>query len=270
MTNEVEQCVGIIHSRAPGFSPRAGIVLGSGLAGYAGQAEMVAAIPYGDLPGFPQPGVAGHRGRLILGRIADTPVALLQGRAHYYEHGHADVMKVPVRTLASLGCDILICTNSAGSLRSEMAPGSVMLVTDHINFTGVSPLFGESGNERFVDMVGAYDAQSARRLETIASSQGATLHKGVYIWFCGPSFETPAEIRAAEKLGADAVGMSTVPEVILARHAGMKVMALSIITNFAAGMSDTPLSHEQTLKTSQLAADTVGRLLNQFVAELRA
>jgi purine-nucleoside phosphorylase len=268
MTTDVEQCVSLIRARIPQFKPRVGIVLGSGLGSYADQVEAVATLPYGELPGFPTPGVTGHSGKLVLGRIEGTPVALLQGRAHYYEHGRADVMKVPVRTLARLGCDTLICTNSAGSLRPEMGPGSVMLVTDHINFTGVSPLFGETGNDRFVDMTDAYDPGSARRLTEIAASIGITLHKGVYIWFAGPTFETPAEIRAAATLGANAVGMSTVPEVILARHAGLKVVALSIVTNFAAGMSKEPLSHEATLKTSQIAADAVRRLLNEFLARL--
>ena len=268
MTTDVEQCVSLIRARVPQFKPRVGIVLGSGLGSYADQVEAVATLPYGELPGFPAPGVAGHSGKLVLGRIQDTPVALLQGRAHYYERGRADVMQVPVRTLARLGCDTLICTNSAGSLRREMGPGSVMLVTDHINFTGVSPLFGETGNDRFVDMTDAYDPDSARRLTDIASANGVTLHQGIYIWFAGPTFETPAEIRAAATLGADAVGMSTVPEVILARHAGLKVVALSIITNFAAGMSKETLSHEATLKTSQIAAETVRRLLNEFLARL--
>ncbi len=268
MTTDVEQCVHLIRVRAPGFVPRAGIVLGSGLGRYTYQVDAIATLSYGELPGFPTPGVAGHSGKLVLGRIAGTPVAVLQGRAHYYERGRADAMKVPVRTLARLGCEMLICTNSAGSLRSAMGPGSVMLVTDHINFTGVSPLFGESGNERFVDMTDAYDPQSARGLTDIAASMGIALHKGVYIWFAGPTFETPAEIHAAEKLSADAVGMSTVPEVILARHAGLKVVALSIITNFAAGMSHELLSHEATLETSRLAADTVRRLLDAFLKSL--
>jgi purine-nucleoside phosphorylase len=262
----VEQCVAVIRARAPGLAPRAGIVLGSGLGGYADEVEAVATIPYADLPGFPAPGVAGHLGKLVLGRVGGTPVALLAGRAHYYEHGRADVMKVAVRTLAGLGCETLILTNSAGSLRREMPPGSVMLITDHINFTGQSPLFGESGNDRFVDMVGAYDGASAQRLRAIASAAGVTLHQGVYLWFCGPSFETAAEIRAAAALGADAVGMSTVPEVILARHARMKVAALSIVTNFAAGMSEEKLSHAHTLENARLAADAVRRLLNEFIA----
>lgn len=268
MTPEVEQCVGVIRARVQNFAPRVGIVLGSGLGDYANTAEAVASIPYGDLPGFPAPGVAGHAGNLILGHIAGTHVALLQGRTHYYEHGRADVMKVPVRTLARLGCELLICTNSAGSLRPGMGPGSIMLVNDHINFTGVSPLFGETGSERFIDMVRAYDAGSARRFTDAAQKIGVPLQTGVYIWFSGPSFETPAEIRAAARLGADAVGMSTVPEVILARHAGMKVAALSIITNFAAGMSDGALSHQETLDTARRTAKTVRRLLDEFLGAL--
>jgi purine-nucleoside phosphorylase len=268
MTTAVEQCLAVIGARAPGFAPRAGIVLGSGLGGYADRAEAVATIPYGDLPGFPAPGVAGHSGQLVLGRIGGTPVAVLQGRAHYYEHGRADAMKVPVRTLARLGCETLVITNSAGSLRAAMVPGSVMLITDHINFTGQSPLFGDAGNDRFTDMAGAYDAASAQRLKEIAAAAGIGLHSGVYMWFCGPSFETPAEIRAAALLGADAVGMSTVPEVILARHAKMKVAALSVITNFAAGMSEEKLSHGHTLENARLAAAAVARLLDEFLATL--
>jgi purine-nucleoside phosphorylase len=265
MTTAVDQCADLIRARLRDFAPRVGIVLGSGLGSYADEIEAAATLSYEELPGFPAPGVAGHRGKLILGRIAGTPVALLAGRAHYYEHGRADVMKVPVRTLAELGCETLILTNSAGSLRPEIGPGSVMLITDHINFTGQSPLFGETGNDRFVDMTEAYDHPSGRRLADIAAAIGVQLYTGVYIWFCGPSFETPAEIRAAAKLGADAVGMSTVPEVILARHAGMKVVALSIITNFAAGMSEEKLSHAHTMENARLAADAVRRLLNEFL-----
>ena len=267
MTTAVEQCAALVRSRAGGFAPRVGLVLGSGLGAYADQAEVAARIDYADLPGFPAPGVAGHSGRLVLGRVGGTPVALLAGRAHYYEHGRAEVMKVPVRTLAALGCDALILTNSAGSLRRAVEPGSVMLITDHINFTGQSPLFGETGSARFIDMAGAYDAALALRMRKTANALGITLHAGIYIWFCGPSFETPAEIRAAAVLGADAVGMSTVPEVILARHAGLKVLALSAITNLAAGMSDEALSHEHTLRTAKLAEDKICRLLNTFLAD---
>ncbi|MCW5744800.1 MAG: purine-nucleoside phosphorylase, partial [Alphaproteobacteria bacterium] len=219
MNDQVQQCLALIRARAPGFSPRTGVVLGSGLGGLADEVQAVVTLPYGTLPGFPQPSVGGHAGRLVLGRLAGAAVALLHGRAHYYETGRADAMKVPVRTLAALGCEMLLLTNAAGSLRREMVPGSVMLVADHINFTGVSPLFGETGDSRFVDMVDAYDPGLRRRLHDVAKAAGVTLHEGVYIWFAGPSFETPAEIRAAGRLGADAVGMSTVPEVVVARHA---------------------------------------------------
>jgi purine-nucleoside phosphorylase len=270
MTTAVEQCVAVIRARAPDFRPRAGVVLGSGLGEYANELQPVASISYADLPGFPATGVAGHAGKLVLGTVGGTPVALLAGRAHYYEHGDASVMKVPVRTLSGLGCEMLILTNSAGSLKLDMPPGRVMLITDHINFTGQSPLFGETGSERFVDMVGAYDGASGQRLKDIAVARNIPLHQGTYMWFCGPNFETPAEIRAANVLGADAVGMSTVPEVILARHARMKVAALSIVTNFAAGMSQEKLSHAHTLENARLAADAVRRLLNGFVAGIGA
>jgi purine-nucleoside phosphorylase len=174
-------------------------------------------------------------------------------------------MKVPVRTLAGLGCEQLILTNAAGSLKEEATPGSVMLINDHINFTGVSPLFGEKETSRFVDMVDVYDPVMRAKFHQIADDNNIKLHEGVYIWFCGPSFETPAEIRAAKSLGADAVGMSTVPEVILARHAGMKVAALSVITNMAAGMSDEELSHEQTMANADIGIQDLQKLLISYL-----
>ncbi len=267
MDEQVQQCLAELRARAQGFVPEVGIVLGSGLGGLAGEVHVVASLPYGELPGFPVPGVGGHAGRLVLGRFRDTPVALLQGRSHYYEHGRADTMKAPVRVLSALGCKTLLLTNAAGSLRPEMAPGSVMMVTDHINFTGQSPLFGETGDARFVDMIDAYDPDLRQRLRVAAASAGVRLHEGVYIWFSGPSFETPAEIRAAGRLGADAVGMSTVPEVILARHAGMKVAALSVITNFAAGLGGEKPSHLETLRVAaQRGGEDLRRILNVFFA----
>jgi purine nucleotide phosphorylase len=267
MNDHVQACLALIQDRAPGFAPGAGLVLGSGLGGLADMVQPLATLSYADLPGFPVPSVGGHAGRLLLGHVAGAPVVLLHGRAHYYEHGRADVMKVPVRLLAALGCARLVLTNAAGSLRADMAPGSVMLVSDHINFTGQSPLFGDSGDGRFVDMSDAYDPDLRRRFRDVAAGAAVTLHEGVYIWFSGPSFETPAEIRAAGRLGADAVGMSTVPEVVLARHAGMKVVGLSVITNYAAGMSDTKLSHLQTLRSAaQRGAEDMRKLLGGFFA----
>ncbi len=265
MSNEVDAAVAVVTARCGGLQPKTGIILGSGLGPFADSIEDAVTIPYGDLPGFPKSGVSGHAARLVLGRVAGAPVAVMQGRAHYYETGSADAMKTPVRTLAALGCDTLIVTNAAGSLNPAAGPGSVMVLTDHISFTGVSPLFGEPGDDRFVDLSAAYDVDIRAAFHAQADAQGVALHDGIYMWFCGPHFETPAEVRAAGILGATAVGMSTVPEVILARHAGMKVGALSIITNAAAGMGDTELSHAQTMTNAAVAAQSVQELLTGFL-----
>jgi len=265
--SDVEQAAAVIARRAPGVRSRVGIVLGSGLGPYVDWVDDAVGISYGELPGFPQPGVEGHAGELLLGRVGTTGVAVLRGRAHLYETGRADAMKVAIRTLGQIGCEALLLTNAAGSLHTAAGPGSVMLINDHINFAGVSPLFGEAGSDRFVDMVDAYDPGLRGALHAAAAAQGVTLHEGVYMFFCGPSFETPAEIRAAGTLGADAVGMSTVPEVILARHAGLRVAALSIITNLAAGMSAVALSHQQSLDMSARAAADVQTLLKAFLVD---
>jgi purine-nucleoside phosphorylase len=257
----------VIGARAGGLVPRAGVVLGSGLGPLADDVAEPVVIPYAELPGFPEAGVVGHAGRLVLGRVGEAPVALMQGRAHLYEHGRPDGMKVAVRTLAEIGCRTLVLTNAAGSLDPELGPGSVMLVSDHIGLTGVSPLFGDSGTERFVDMADAYSPRLRERLRELAARLGIELREGVYVWFSGPQFETPAEIGAARILGGTAVGMSTVPEVILARGVGLEVAALSVITNLAAGISETRLSHEQTMRVAATAAETAGRLLRAFLEE---
>jgi purine-nucleoside phosphorylase len=257
----------IIAAARPGFKPRVGVVLGSGLGPMAEDVTDATILDYRDLPGFPLPSVQGHAGRLSLGTIGDTPVAVLQGRSHFYEHGRADVMKVPVRTLHAIGCEALILTNAGGSLDEAMGPGSVMMITDHINLVQASPLFDESGNSRFVDMVGAYDAGLQRRAREAAHATGVTVHEGTYVWFSGPQFETPAEVRFAQVIGGKAVGMSTVPEVILARQVGIKVAGFSIITNLGAGMSDAPLSHEHTMKVAAGAAVELRRLLDRMIAD---
>lgn len=269
MSSEVDRCLKEISRQAPGFVPQVGLILGTGLSDFADEIASPRRIDYASLPGFPQIGVGGHTGKLVLGNIGATGVAVMQGRSHYYETGRADTMNVALRTLARLGCRTLVLTNAAGSLRPDMPPGAVMAITDHINFVGVSPLFGERGDNRFVDLGNAYDADLRARLREVARAAGVTLHEGVYIWFAGPSFETPAEIRAAGRLGADAVGMSTVPEVVVARHAGMKVAALSLITNMAAGLSDEPLGHAQTMAVARDGArTTMHRLLRDFLATL--
>lgn len=257
----------VIARVAPGFRPKVAVVLGSGLGGFAADVKTIATIPYGELQGFPQTTVGSHAGKLVLGHVGPTGVAVMQGRAHYYERGRADEMKGAIDTLAGLGCETLLLTNAAGSLRLDMPPGSAMAITDHINFTGVNPLFGESGDSRFVDMVDAYDPRLVAQLLAVAGTAGIACHSGVYIWFSGPSFETPAEIRAARALGADAVGMSTVPETILARRAGLRVAALSLMTNYAAGLSADKLGHDQTLAVARESEDGMRRLLRLFLEQ---
>lgn len=256
----------VIQAAAPaGFAPRVAVVLGTGLGGFADEIGQPVAIPYEELPGFPQPTVRGHAGRLLLGHVGGLPVAVLQGRTHYYEFGRADGMRVPIETLAGLGCETVVLTNAAGSLHLDMPPGSLMGIADHINFTGVNPLFGFGEKRRFVDMVDAYDPELLDRLVGTAKSLGIPCRTGVYVWFCGPSFETPAEIRAARVLGADAVGMSTAPETIIARHAGMKVVGLSVMTNYAAGMEAGGIGHDQTLAVANKASHDLRRLLRRFL-----
>jgi purine-nucleoside phosphorylase len=257
-----------IQARAEGRRPKVALVLGSGLGALAETLADPVVIAYDQLPGFPRPTVKGHAGTLGLGRLGGTEVAVMQGRAHFYEAGRADGMRVPLRALAALGCETLVLTNAAGSLNREAGPGSLMLITDHINFSGLNPLIGDDDEVRFVDLTEAYDgALRARMLET-AGRLGITLHQGVYMWFSGPSFETPAEIRAARVLGADAVGMSTVPEAILARQLGLRVVALSTLTNLAAGMEAAPLDHAQTLHFAKQAAGDLSNLLTTFLEGL--
>jgi xanthosine phosphorylase len=252
-------------------APRVALVLGSGLGALADAVEDAIAIPYKDLPGFPVGSVVGHAGRLVVGTLAGTPVAVLQGRAHLYEGIAVAELAVPVRTMRALGAESLVLTNAAGSIRAEVGPGRLMLLTDHINFMGVNPLIGpndETIGPRFVPLGEVYDAELRQRLHRAAAQVGAELAEGVYLAVSGPSFETPAEIRAFRTLGADAVGMSTVPEAIAARHCGLRVAAVSAITNLAEGLGDEPLSHEQTLAHAELAAADLQRLLQRFVEDL--
>lgn len=265
----VRDIVAIIREWAPGLpAPKLGIVLGSGLSGLADQVAEAVRLGYADLPGFPRSGVTGHRGELVLGSLAGVPVAVFAGRAHYYEHGDPRAMEVPIATLKALGADILILTNAAGSLDPAMAPGSPMLIADHVNLSVANPLIGREGDERFVSMVDAYDPALRALARDVAARQEIALPEGVYMWFSGPSFETPAEIRMARTLGADAVGMSTVPEVILARYHGLRVLGLSIITNLAAGMTGLPLSHEETKREAAAGAARMRDLLVGLVAAI--
>lgn len=248
--------------------PKVAIVLGSGLGDFTRAIEDPLAIPYADLDGFPAPAVSGHAATLVMGRVGPTPLAVLAGRVHYYEHGRSDAMRPALETLRALGAGALILTNAAGSLRPDIPPGSAMLITDHINFANRNPLIGEAGDARFVGMTQAYDPALMQAARDAAAEEGIELPEGVYIWFSGPSFETPAEVRAARIFGADAVGMSTVPEVILARFLKLRVLAFSVITNFAAGMTGAELSHEETKEVAPRGGVKLRRILMRMLARI--
>jgi purine-nucleoside phosphorylase len=248
--------------------PVAAIVLGSSLGGLAMHVSGAKRIAYDELPAFPRPTVSGHSGELISGSLAEKPVLLLKGRAHPYETGNAAAMRGAIETLALLGVPRVVLTNAAGSLEPNVGPGRIMLITDHINLSGMNPLIGEVGDERFVSLTNAYDPGLGETLRTSARSEGIALAEGVYAWFSGPSFESPAEIRMAKLLGAHAVGMSTVPETILARRFGLKVAALSVITNLGAGIGGASPSHEETKSEGAKATGDMARLLEHFVGAL--
>ncbi|MBZ4022571.1 purine-nucleoside phosphorylase [Rhodobacter sp. TJ_12] len=254
----------LIRARAGDAPPKLGLILGSGLGHIAETVEGVA-IPYTDLPGFPQAGVSGHNPTLAIGDLEGVRVAVFGGRGHYYEHGNPAEMRCALEVLRDLGCTQLLLTNAAGSLRADIPPGGLMLLNDHINFAGINPLIGEPTDARFVPMTDAHDAGLRAQLKAAAKAEGIDLPEGVYCWFSGPSFETPAEIRAAKILGADAVGMSTVPEIILARFLGLRVAAVSIITNMGAGMADEQISHEQTKAMAPKGAAKFEQILRRML-----
>ncbi len=264
MSRNVDDLVDLVRGRAGDDPPALGLILGSGL-GHLSEEIDGSSIDYVDLPGFPHAGVSGHSPRLVIGELEDTRVAVLGGRAHYYESGRADAMRLPLEVLKALGVDRLILTNAAGSMRPDIPPGDLMLLTDHIDFSGRNPLMGEPSDARFVPMADAYDPELRAGLLSAAAQEGIELGQGVYAWYSGPSFETPAEIRALRALGADAVGMSTVPEVILSRFLGLKVAAISVITNMAAGLSDEAISHEHTKSMAPLGAAKLERILRRHL-----
>ncbi|WP_154222614.1 purine-nucleoside phosphorylase [Marinicella rhabdoformis] len=266
-TASAQAAVAAIRSRAKGFDAALALILGSGLDAVTDGVEVIAEIPYADIPGFPSTGVSGHSGSLILAMMNGKAIYVLSGRIHYYEQGDASAMLPMISVLNSLGVKVLVLTNAAGSLLNS-APGSVMLIKDYINFTGQSPLFGLKDNRRFVSMSEAYDKGISDQIKQTAAGAGIQLAQGVYAWMAGPQFETPAEIKAIRMMGADAVGMSTVPETILARYFGIKVAALSVITNYGAGMDDARLSHDQTLSYAPKTAADVRTLINGLLGYL--
>ena len=251
--------------RLEGRSPDVAIILGSSLGPVAEAVQDALVIPYAELPGFPVPRISGHAGTLVSGTLGGRQVAVLAGRAHPYESGNAAVMRPAIAMLAEAGIKTLILTNAAGSLTTAMRPGALMLITDHINFSGMNPLIGEQGDESFVPMTDAYDPALRARFLAAASAEAIRLHQGVYCWYSGPSFETPAEIRMLQTVGGTAVGMSTAPETILARRFGLKVAGLSVITNLAAGIEGASPSHEETKREGAKAAEDMKRLLARFL-----
>ena len=253
--SKAEAAVKYVRERAR-VSPAVGIILGSGLGGFASQVEDAVAIPYAEIPNFPESTVVGHSGKLVLGTIGGVPVAVMQGRVHAYEGYAMEQVTFPARVLGVLGCSKLIVTNAAGGIRPEIAPGSLILISDHINLTGHNAALGpneerfaciKGAGQRFFDMTTAYSAGLRKLAHTEAEKQGIALTEGVYIAVLGPSYETPAEIRAFRTLGADMVGMSTVHEVIVARHMGLEVLGISLVTNLAAGVSGDVIHHEDVM-----------------------
>jgi purine-nucleoside phosphorylase len=257
----------IIRSRAGTAPVEFGIVLGSGLGPLADRVEGAATIPYGDLPGFPHGGVSGHAAKLVIGSLSGRRVAVFSGREHYYENGNAAAMRPALETLQALGGGRLILTNAAGSFRPEVGPTSIVAHSDYVNWSGRNPLIGEKGDERFVDMRDAYDPAMRAALKQAAQTAGVPYHEGVYFWFCGPTFESPAEIRAMKILGADLVGMSTVPEVIIARRLKIRVIALSMVTNLAAGFAGAEISHHDTKTVAARGGDAMARLILAFLKD---
>jgi len=252
--------------------PQVGLILGSGLGGLAEEIEDATILPYGDIPHFPQSTVPGHKGRLVIGRLAGAPVVAMQGRFHYYEGYSMEQVVRPVRVMAQLGVKTLIVTNAAGGVNESFSPGDLMLIVDHINLFGTNPLIGpneEAFGPRFPDMTEAYDKRLRALALQAAEELGIRLQQGVYMGLSGPTYETPAEIRAFRVLGADAVGMSTVPEVIAARHLGLRVLGISCVTNMASGILPEPLSHEDVVRVSAEVGPKFSALIKAILAKLQ-
>ena len=252
-----------------GPAPEVAVLLGSGWGPFAEVLQGATEVVYAELPAFPALAVGGHKGLVRVGTVGGARVAVLAGRKHAYETGNADGMRGAIRSLAAWGVKVLLQTNAAGSMDASMRPGELMLITDHLNVVQRSPLIGEPGDQRFQDMNHAYDPALNAQAKAAAAAMGTKLHEGIYAWVLGPQFETPAEIRMLRAFGAQAVGMSTVPETIIARHAGLKVLALSMMTNMAAGMENEVLSHAHTLATANAASERAVATLAAVVQALK-
>jgi purine-nucleoside phosphorylase len=260
----------LLRSRIGDAVPKVAVVLGSGLRSLAESVSDAVRVPYADIPGFPEPTVAGHGGELVFGILDGVPVVMQSGRFHLYEGHPPATVVLPVRTFAELGVDTLIVTNAAGGIRSSFAPPTLMLIADHVNSMWRNPLLGPTvdGEERFPDMSEPYDADLRELTRNVAREHGIPLAEGVYAGVLGPSYETPAEVRMLAHLGADAVGMSTVPEVITARARGMRVLGVSAVTNLAAGISPVKLRHEEVLAAGERISENSEQLVRSVVKKL--
>ena len=268
--DQVQNAAELIRSKSS-VIPDVAVVLGSGLGDFASSLGHQTSIPYGDIPNWPSAGVVGHDGRLVIGDVSGRAVAALSGRAHFYEGHDLRTVTFPTRVLGLLGVKILLLTNAAGGINTAFTPGDLMVIDDHINLLGSSPLAGPNDERfgvRFPDMTDVYSPRLRRLAYEVAASQNLTLRHGVYAGCHGPSYETPAEIRYLRLIGADAVGMSTVPEAIVARHMGVEVLGISCITNLAAGVLPQPLNHEEVLETAKRVRGKFLSLLNAIIVRV--
>lgn len=270
MLSKINEAVKTIQSRID-MSPAIGLVLGSGLGMLAEEVEQPVTIPYRDIPHFPVSTVEGHAGQFVFGKFAGQDVVMMQGRFHFYEGYGLDQVTFPIRVMKQLGIEKLLVTNAAGGINADWEPGDLMLIRDHINFMFQNPLIGRNEEQfgpRFPDMSDAYNRELRELAHQAAERAGIPLREGIYIGLTGPSYETPAEIRMLRTVGGDAVGMSTVPEVIAAKHMGLQVLGISCITNMAAGILDQPLRHEEVMETAERVKATFSRLVRSIVSEM--
>jgi xanthosine phosphorylase len=270
LNNTPYEAVEILRAAKPGFIPRIALILGSGLGALADRMENKTALSYEELPGFPVSTVIGHAGEIVMGTLHGVPLICMKGRGHFYEGLGMGIMTQAVRTFKLLGCEFMFCTNAAGSLNPAIPAGSLVALNDHINTMPSTPMVGPNDDRfgpRFFSLANAYDKDLREQLHQTAKSLEISLNEGVFVSYPGPNFETAAEIRMMQRMGGDVVGMSVVPEVIAARHCGLKVLAVSAITNMAEGLSDVELSHEQTLKCAAMVTDDFIRLIGQFIKQ---
>ncbi len=267
LLNQIKASADFILSKS-NYKPEIGLILGSGLGSLADSIENPEFYNYSDIPNFPTSTVEGHAGRLVIGTLGGKQVVAMQGRFHYYEGYSMEKITFPVRVMKLLGVSKLIVTNACGAVNQDFNAGDLMVITDHINFSGSNPLFGHNLDEfgpRFPDMSEAYNLELRNKVLNVGKELGLDLKQGVYVMFSGPTYETPAEVRMAKIMGGDAVGMSTVPEVIVANHSGIKTVGISCLTNMAAGILDQPLNHEEVIETSARVKNDFIKLMNRVI-----